>query len=289
MDTMDTKEIRVMMGEDPDTIPNTSPTPVRQKVAMEPIDDIGEFTVENTKKLLAQQAQEEERTNPKTVAMEQRREERKAEARKKEEEKLSSQVIKETAKLSQEEKKKREEEIEKKKKAEEVILKRHIAKKIKQYVEAFPLVAPLLPKLSEKSSLEEHEAALAIVHEELDARNGPKTLRQRFGLLLSITEGVVGDGSQLEFLPPNYRPNLTGLSAAFKAGVFSQEMDPVLTEIGIEYPWLCGQGLAGRFVNAVFAMLLTTHMMNTSPTFLKMAKLNNTPPMDMSKTEMTEK
>lgn len=171
------------------------------------------------------------------------------------------------------------------KKAAEEVYKKDLRHKINKYLENFPMIAQKVPKLSERASLPEYEELLYLIHEELNTQRSLVNLKRYADAGVTALETFWGDGSKLTMLPPPLRFNVRGMSEQFRAGAFGEEIEPILLELDIEYPWLGQQSLPMRLIGAVSTMMLKTHIMNMSPNARKLSDLQNSPPIQMSQEE----
>lgn len=149
--------------------------------------------------------------------------------------------------------------------------------KINRYIAAFPEIQAELPKLSSKPSKIELLEVLEQVRFLLDTQRSFQTLTRYKNMAINFVGDWWGDGSKMTFVPKPFRLNLTGIKELNAKGLF-EELDPILMEIDIEYPWIGRQGLLVRALGAVGDILLKVHMMNTNPQAMAAINLTKSPP-----------
>jgi hypothetical protein len=170
------------------------------------------------------------------------------------------------------------------KKAEEAqeIERRNVLMKINKYVEVFPFLASKVPKIGARATLAEALEALKSVREELGSQRSLGRLHKHVDMGLFFLQGIWGDGSQLTRIPPAFRFNLSEISKYHKMGLFNAELDPILQEIDIEYPWIGRQGLFLRGMEAIGDILMKAHTINTNPEARKVLGLDGVKPKDVA-------
>lgn len=164
----------------------------------------------------------------------------------------------------------------------EEAMKRPLLWKINKYVEAFPWLMQKIPKLTAKSTLPELEMTLGLIREELSSQRSLVNVHRFLDQGVMVMESVWGDGSNMTFVPPQYRLNLTGMTALWRKGQFMEEWEPLIQEIDIEYPWLGRQSLPFRAMEALISMLVTVHVINVNPQARAMFKLDKEKPVVIS-------
>eukprot|EP00727_Mastigamoeba_balamuthi_P001402 m51a1_g11259 hypothetical protein (487) ;mRNA; r:33-8732 len=123
--------------------------------------------------------------------------------------------------------------------------KKPILTKINRYLSAFPSLSGAVPKVGPKASLLELQEVLNIIP-------------------FMALETTWNDGSKAPtWVPPQLRFNLKNITAYYRQGMFDKEIEPIITEIDIEYPWLGRQSLFWRGLEAVSEAITHTHFMNT--------------------------
>ena len=163
----------------------------------------------------------------------------------------------------------------------EAVHQKRLTLMINRYMEAFPFLRDKIPKISAKVSIPELEEVLKLIREEMDTQRSLIQLHKFTDYGFYMIENYWGDGSKLTFLPPALRVNLTHLNEYHKRGLFRNELEPILMEIDIEYPWLGRQSLVLRSMEALSEVLLRTHMINTNPDARKILGLEQEPPKDV--------
>lgn len=144
--------------------------------------------------------------------------------------------------------------------------RKQVEAKIKKYVAAFPGIANVIPKPSARASLIELEEILSQIRDEISSQRSLHRVRNYANQLFMFLETTWGDGSGApEFVPAKARVNLLKLSEYYRLGAFEAEIEPLLLEIDIEYPWLGRSNLVMRALEATTTVCLKTHAINTNP------------------------
>eukprot|EP00727_Mastigamoeba_balamuthi_P000687 m51a1_g10615 hypothetical protein (247) ;mRNA; f:50269-51009 len=144
--------------------------------------------------------------------------------------------------------------------------KKPIIAKINRYLAAFPNLAGVVPKISTRASLQEVQEVLNIIREEIASQRSLYQLHKYVNTAFVALETTWKNGSGApSWVPPQMRLNLTNMSMYYRQGLFDKEIEPVLMEIDIEYPWLGRQSLIWRTLEAFTEALTKTHIINSDP------------------------
>jgi hypothetical protein len=155
--------------------------------------------------------------------------------------------------------------------------KKDVMYKINLYCERFPSVSARLPKMKPTASLQECEEVLCIAREIVSSQNSVNNVIQTFNMGMTIFEAYWGDGSKMAKIHPMLGMNLTGMSKLFREGKFP-ELDPLICEIDIEYPWIGRRSLLLRFASTMGEMMMKVHLMNTNPAARKILEMASSEP-----------
>ena len=79
--------------------------------------------------------------------------------------------------------------------------------------------------------------------------------------------------------------NLTGMSILFRNGKFP-ELDPLIAEVDIDYPWIGKRSLLWRVVGAFGEILSKVHLYNTNPAAKMIFDMDMRGPIHMSEEPM---
>ena len=151
----------------------------------------------------------------------------------------------------------------------EEVEKRKILGKVQLYVERFPMLLNKIPKINlSKLSLPEAQEILIQIREIMDSVNSVRTIVGYLDMGFAFTEGVMSDPKFVSYVPQPLRCNLTGLSKLFREGNFP-ELDPIIAELDIEYPWIGRRPLIWRLVGALAGIAQKVHIANTYPELAK--------------------
>lgn len=232
------------------------------------MEDLGELTVKAVEDQEAQQARQAEIEIRKEIQQV---------AQKKQADKAQTHALK----LEAERQKSAMKQVEKIQQDMEEVHKKRLLKMVNRYLTTFPFLREKVPKLSPKVSLLELHEVLAIVREEMDSQRSLLQLHKYTDFGFYALEHFWGDGSRFTRLPPALRLNLTHLNEYHKRGFFQNELEPILQEIDIEYPWLGRQGLLLRSLEALSECILKTHIINTNPEAKKIVDMSRKPPKDI--------
>ena len=82
-------------------------------------------------------------------------------------------------------------------------------------------------------------------------------------------------------LPEPLQVNLTGLSSLFRTGKFP-ELDPLIAEFDIEYPWIGKRSLLWRVVGTFGEILAKVQLYNTNPAAKMIFEMDNKGPIHLS-------
>ncbi len=141
--------------------------------------------------------------------------------------------------------------------------------KINLYCERFPGVASRIPKLGPKPSIGECQEVLAIIKDIMMTQGSMSSIATYFNSGFTILETLWGDGTKMTSVPPPLRFNLAGISQLFRQGKFP-ELEPLIAEMDIEYPWLGRRPLWMRFTSTIADILTRVHIYNTNPAARKL-------------------
>lgn len=162
----------------------------------------------------------------------------------------------------------------------EAIETRKIMNKIALYMARFPWLAEVVPKMRANPSLEEARETLIAIREAMMSQGSVNSLAQMLNHAFTMVEIWWGDGQKYPSVPPQFRLNLTGISKLFRENKFP-ELDPLLMEIDIEYPWLGRRSLPARFAAALLGVMLKVHAVNTDPRLREALRMSQRPPADI--------
>ena len=165
-------------------------------------------------------------------------------------------------------------------KESEEIQKKRLISTINLYMDRFPMLASKVPRLTQKTSLREAEEILDIIRETMNTANSCHILAEYLNTGFTVLEGVWGDGSKMTRLPEPLRFNVKGISELFREGKFP-ELNPLIMEIDIEYPWLGRRPLLFRFCQALGSIITKVHLFNTNPAAASLFKMENMRPVDV--------
>jgi hypothetical protein len=163
----------------------------------------------------------------------------------------------------------------------EAIYIRRLQVMIQRYFDAFPFLREKIPKLPAKTSVGEMEEIVRLIREEMDSQRSLVQLHRYADYGFYALENFWGDGSKLTFLPPPIRFNLTHINEFHRLGYFRNELDALLMEIDIEYPWLGRQSILLRALESFSQVLIKTHIINTNPEARKVLGLESQTPKDI--------
>lgn len=143
------------------------------------------------------------------------------------------------------------------------IKKKPILTKINRYMDTFTFLKSTIPKLPAKCSLQEAEEVLKLIREEMGSKLSIVSLHKYLEMILAQIQMVWKDGSGApKWVPPPLRLDLSNMTAYYRAGMFAEDLEPLIAEIDIEYPWLGRQGLLSRVGGAMFDVAQKTHAEN---------------------------
>jgi hypothetical protein len=153
--------------------------------------------------------------------------------------------------------------------------------KINKYLERFPFLRSKFPPLNPRASETESAEMLRLIRETMDSSRSVPSLIGWFNTGFSILENAWGDGKSMTMVPEPLRLNLTGLSQLFREGKFTQ-LDPLILEIDVEYPWIGRRPLVARLLETVKDILLSVHMFNTNPAARRIFEMGKSPAVPIS-------
>jgi hypothetical protein len=166
----------------------------------------------------------------------------------------------------------------------EEVEKRRLIHKIKMYIHHFPGCVERISLPGPKSSLAEVYECYSQIKEERNASSSVQNIANYFGYGFTALETIVGDGNRLTSLPPGLRPNLKGIGTLFRTGKFP-ELNDIMLELDIEYPWLGSSSLMMRTIHALTQVIVKVHMANTNPIAARMFNMMEQPAADISDLE----
>jgi len=158
---------------------------------------------------------------------------------------------------------------------------RQIVRKVNTYLARFDWLRDCVPRLRANPSLEEARDALNAIHDAMMSQGSVKSLAQMLNHFFTMIEIWWGDGQMYPSVPPQLRFNLKGVSQLFREGKFP-ELDPLLMEIDIEYPWLGRRSLPARFAETLLTVLLKVHTVNTDPRARQVMQMNQQAPLPVN-------
>jgi hypothetical protein len=163
----------------------------------------------------------------------------------------------------------------------EAMITKRLQHQIYRYMDTFPFLKDKIPKIGAKASVPEMEEILAAIREEMDTQRSLIQIHKYVDFGMFSISSFWGDGSRFLFLPPALRLNLTHLNEYHKRGLFRNELEPILQEIDIEYPWLGRQSLLLRGLEALSECLIKAHLINTNQDAQKILAFETQPPKDL--------
>jgi hypothetical protein len=158
------------------------------------------------------------------------------------------------------------------------VKKKRLGTMYNRYIESFPFLKDKIPKATAKTSAVEYEELIRLIREEMDSQRSMFQLNKYLDLGFYSAQTFWGDGSKMTFLPPPLRFNLSGIAEFHKRGLFRNELEPLLMEIDIEYPWLGRQSLLLRSLEALSEVMIKTHLINSNPDARKILGLEKEAP-----------
>ena len=159
--------------------------------------------------------------------------------------------------------------------------KRDIMKKIGQYVEKFPGLMSKLPRITGRISLAEAQAILTQIYEILSTVDSYKNLKMEIGFGIGLVEKFFSNKERVSYLPEPMRYDLKGITQLFMEGVFD-DLDPIIVELDIEYPWLGRRNFWWRAFGAVKSIADKVHLMNTNPEAKRIFEMSQRRPVPLS-------
>jgi len=156
--------------------------------------------------------------------------------------------------------------------------KRKILTKIQLYYERFPLLAAKIGRLPQRISLPEAQEVLTQIHSTLDSVGSVQNIYGYVDLGFMKLEQFMGDDTSRAKLPSYLQLNLKGLSTLFRQGKFP-ELEPIIAQLDIEYPWLGRRGLWWRVLGALQSIALKVHLYNSGEKMI--FDLGSRPPVDI--------
>lgn len=172
---------------------------------------------------------------------------------------------------------KRQEQMMKQVEAAEI---RQVVRKVNSYMAKFVWLQSVVPKLKANPSLEEAHDALNAIHDAMMSQGSVKSIAQMLNHVFTMVEIWWGDGQMYPSVPPQLRFNLKGISQLFRENKFP-ELDPLLMEIDIEYPWLGRRSLPARLAETLLTVMLKVHTINTDPRARQVLNMSQKPPVNV--------
>lgn len=158
---------------------------------------------------------------------------------------------------------------------EEQAQKKKVQIMINKYLVLNPTLMKYIPKPTERMSLVELQEILQTIREVNNSKGAEKMVKKYISLGLTAVETVVGDGSSLTFIQnPDARPNLKGMVNLLNQGAFDTDLQPLISELLIEYPWLGAQTLLIRSVTTIMTVMMATSIMNKDPAMKALLEAN---------------
>ena len=130
----------------------------------------------------------------------------------------------------------------------EEVEKRKLFLKIQLYFERFPGLMNRIPKISARTSLAEAEEILNQIRHTMNSMGSCRNIIKYVETGFTVLEGFMSQKQNVARLPHYLQFNLTGLSTLFRNGKFP-ELDPLIAEIDIEYPWIGKRSLIYRVIS----------------------------------------
>ena len=207
-----------------------------------------------------------------------KRERKKEESSEKIREKMVSQMMKPPPVAVIKENMRQQEKI---KQENEEVEKAKIFTKIRLYYERFPLLIDKLPKISPRASLAEVKVYLKMIYDTLDSVGSVKNLYSYVDLGMAKLEEFMTNPHNLKKIPTTFQLDLRGLSTLFRQGKFP-EVEPIIAQLDIEYPWLGRRGLFARTLSTLAGIAYKVHLYNSGdPVMKKILDMGNAPPVDV--------
>jgi hypothetical protein len=155
--------------------------------------------------------------------------------------------------------------------------------KIKKYLQMFEEALKEVPRPTPHSTEADLDAILVIIRETLGSRQSLSRLRKAFAMCLTVLQGSWGDGKQLPpYVPEALRLDLSHVSEFYKAGLFDEEVEPVLQQLDIEYPWLGRASLLRQTSDMALSIAFKTNYMNKQGIPVNAAaQLRQMPPVEV--------
>lgn len=135
---------------------------------------------------------------------------------------------------------------------------------------AFPWLLDNVPEPSKNAGAEEMREIEDSQKLELNLQGADKRVNgyvQQFFMGLQTTWG---DGKGMTMLPENMRFDFRNASTVICHPIVKDQLDPLVKETIIEYPWLVEMPLPMRWAEAIFQALVMIHQFNTNPEFRAM-------------------
>jgi hypothetical protein len=161
---------------------------------------------------------------------------------------------------------------------EEEVEKKSVFTTINAYYQRFPGLREKFPELTPKTSLAEADEILALIRETMNSAGSIRTLAEYVNTGFTMIEKTFANESFKSKLPDSIKWDLTGLSQFFREGKFP-ELDPIIMEIDIEYPWIGRRPLIWRAIQAIQISLMKVHIYNTNPAARKIFEMAKSKPV----------
>lgn len=163
-------------------------------------------------------------------------------------------------------------------KEEEEIAKKGVFTTINAYFQRFPGLQTKVPGLTPRTSLAEAEEILALIREAMNSAGSIRTLAEYVNTGFTVIETTFAKESFKSRLPEQLQWDLHGLAQFFREGKFP-ELDPIIMEIDIEYPWIGRRPLIFRAIQALQTSLMKVHLYNTNPAARKIFEMSTAKPV----------
>ena len=152
--------------------------------------------------------------------------------------------------------------------------------KIRLYLERFPILTTRLPRLPQRASLAEIIEYSKLICDTLDQIGSVRNIVGYIDLGMAKLEEFMSYPTNMAKLPAPLQFNLKGMTTLFRQGKFP-ELDPIIAQLDIEYPWLGKRGLWMRTISAFTGIAMKVHLINTNPEMKKIFELDAKPSINL--------
>jgi hypothetical protein len=187
------------------------------------------------------------------------------------------------------------EEFERKRREEQEYEERaliRIMHNIKAYVERFPWLMDVVPKLPTRPTFAQATEILKLIEERLDAHGSQERVAAWIGYGLMGIEQMWKTLGDKKWLPEQLRFNVDGMSKTYGAALSQgfnveglSDWHQIVDELDIKHPWIGRSSLYGRLFQMVFKTMLYQHTLNTNPQVKKMANMASAQPVELKEEE----